>query len=51
MKRTLRRDRTDLWAWAYLAIFGTDGTDESDSDSTVASESDDERDEVPLSGG
>jgi len=51
MKRTLRRNRTDLWAGAYLGTFGAaENSGERGVGSMAAPESDEEREHVPSSG-
>jgi hypothetical protein len=51
MKQTRRRDRTDLWAWTYLAIFGAGEAEEGEAESTVAADGAGGRDDVPPSRG
>jgi hypothetical protein len=51
MKRTLRRNRTDLWAGAYLGTFGAaENSGERGVGSVAAPESDEEREHAPSSG-
>jgi hypothetical protein len=53
MRGTLRRERTDLWAWAYLVLFGAGEdaarADEKEAESTAVPESDDGPEGVPPS--